>query len=358
MSGPLESALRTSQLWLKTSTKRMAFKRLSKEIVETGVCTECGACVGNCPVNALTGEVSQGRYVPTLTGECISCGICYTVCPRTYSLWSELVGPFRSAWKVKSKTEGPRQDGGAVTAFLSFLLDTAAIDAAVVARRDTKGGPPRAVTVRTAQEARESGGSVYSHIPVVEQAVRAFKEGHRAIAVVGTSCSLDALHKMETHPAGLLQVEPRFSVFKIGLFCMESFVHKGLMDYLQERGIDIRQVKKWAITKGMFQVQVDEGVQEWPVSELSPVAASSCSYCHDFTCMNADISCGSVGSEDGWTTVLVRSARGECLLQGALAAGSIEAQMLDEKEMRTIETVARSKAMRTYTLRRYDGAVD
>ncbi len=87
------------------------------------------------------------------------------------------------------------------------------------------------------------------------------------------------------------------------------------------------------------------------MKELGSVAAKSCSYCRDFTCKNADISCGNVGSEAGWTTVLARTERGEKVLQDAMTKGVIEGERIEAKSLEAIEKSARSKAMRYYSLR-------
>ena len=353
MTGSVQDDLARAERWLKSNTKRNAFKKLEKEIVKTGVCTECGACVSNCPVDALTGEYASGKYVPTLTGNCTSCGICYTVCPRTLVFWKDLVGDFRSGWRVRSKLQTQRrQDGGAVIAFLTYMLDKKIVEAAVATRQDSKKPwMPVAILATKKEELMEAGGTIYTHSPIVQELMKGFKGGFKAIAVVGTSCNIDAVHKMETHPAGLLQVDMGLGVFKIGLFCMESFSYPGLVQFLKKANIDIKDVQRMAISSGVFTVTTSQQKHEWPVQDLSHAAASSCSYCRDFACKNADLSCGNIGSDEGWTTVLVRTIHGEQVLQEAAAEGIIEADLIDPKGLETIERVARSKAMRYYSLR-------
>jgi NAD-dependent dihydropyrimidine dehydrogenase PreA subunit len=45
--------------------------------IEHGMCMHCGACVGTCPVNALTLDETVVR----VSDECIDCGICTRACP-------------------------------------------------------------------------------------------------------------------------------------------------------------------------------------------------------------------------------------------------------------------------------------
>jgi len=53
------------------------------------------------------------------------------------------------------------------------------------------------------------------------------------------------------------------------------------------------------------EVAVDE-----PVRDFHGAALKGCDECADFLGRSADISVGSVGSMDGWTSVLVRTERG------------------------------------------------
>lgn len=338
------------QTWLKENTKRYAFKKLEKDVVKTEVCTECGACVSTCPVDALTGDYSSGKYVPTLTGTCISCGICYTICPRTLVLSQELIGDVRSAWKVKSKVENQtRQDGGAVIALLAYMLDKHIIEGAVVTKQDaSKPWMPSSVLAKKRQDLMLAGGTIYTHSPIMQEVMKAFKSGLDNIAAVGTSCHIDSIHKMESHPAGFFAGS---SVFKIGLFCTESFGYPNLVAFFQKAGLDIKGIRRMTISSGVFTASTSAGKQEWPVKDLSHAAAKSCSYCRDFTCKNADLSCGNVGSDAGWTTVLVRTERGEKVLQDAAARGILDAERIDPKSLEPIEKAARSKAMRYYSLK-------
>jgi len=346
----MEENLVKAQAWLKQNTKRYAFKKLEKEIVRTEVCTECGSCVSFCPVNALTGDYSSGKYVPTLTGNCISCGICYTLCPRTVVLSRDLIGDFKSAWRIRSKIENQtRQDGGAVTAVLAFMLEKHMIDGAIVTKQDSsKPWMPVPFLARKRQDVLSSAGTIYTHSPIVTEMMKALRSGLHNLAIVGTSCHIDSIQKMERHPAGFFAGA---SVFKVGLFCTESFGYQGLVGFFQNAGLDIKSIGRMTISSGVFSATTPTGKQEWPVKVLGGVAAKSCSYCRDFTCKNADISCGNVGSDPGWTMVLARSEQGEKVLQDAITKGVIEGERVDVKLLEAIEKSARSKAMRYYSLK-------
>jgi coenzyme F420 hydrogenase subunit beta len=351
MTSNTEQTMNRARRWLKENTKRYAFKKLEREIIKTEVCTECGACVANCPVDALTGDTSSGKYVPTLTGKCVACGTCYAICPRTVVLWKDLVGNFRSIWKARSLLENKRQNGGIATALLSYMVDQKIVDGAVVTTKSYET-PWMPVTklITTKDDLEQIGGTIYTHAPVVQELMKGIKEGKTTLAIVGTSCNIDAVNNMQEHPSGFFSVDLRTNVFKIGLFCMESFDYPRLKEFLTQEGVDIADVTRFEIAGGKFKINTSKEEREWPVADLNPVAAKSCSYCLDLTCKNADISCGNIGSDDEWTTVIVRSIRGEHIFQELLAEEMIEAEMLDEKSIQTIQNIARGKATRYYKM--------
>jgi coenzyme F420-reducing hydrogenase beta subunit len=62
-------------------------------------------------------------------------------------------------------------------------------------------------------------------------------------------------------------------------------------------------------------VVVDGKESSLPVKDLGAAVDNGCSICPDFTAKYADVSVGSVGSEDGRSTVIVRSDIGAKLLE-------------------------------------------
>ncbi|MHA2351807.1 MAG: Coenzyme F420 hydrogenase/dehydrogenase, beta subunit C-terminal domain [Candidatus Thorarchaeota archaeon] len=346
------TAVEKSQAWLKENTKRYAFKKLEREVVKTGACVECGSCVAGCPVDAITGEYVDSKYVPALTGKCIACGTCYAMCPRTSILQDDIIGDFTSVWKVRSLGDHKRQDGGAVTMILGHLLDKNEIEAAVVAGQSDKlPWMPVAKRVTTRDELLESGGTVYTHAQIIQEMHDCFKENLSSIGVVGTACNIDAIQRMQTHPGSYLNIDSKTDVFKVSLFCMESFDYNGLVGFLKSEGIDIGKVDRFAITKGNFIVTIGEEEKSWPVKDLDAIASSSCSYCTDLTGMNSDLSCGNIGSDDGWTTVLVRSKRGDKALKAVIKEGLVEAEEIDEKALQAVINTARSKKNKRFKLK-------
>ncbi len=67
-----------------------------------------------------------------------------------------------------------------------------------------------------------------------------------------------------------------------------------------------------------------------PVKNFHGAALKGCDECADFLGRSADLSVGSVGSMDGWSSVLVRSERGRRALDNA--RGRLDFRELDTPE--------------------------
>jgi coenzyme F420 hydrogenase subunit beta len=331
------------------------FAKLNSTIIQTGVCTSCGACVAACPKEAI--ELDEvGR--PRLIGKCDACGLCLHQCPRTITTTEGLVSKFIGAYKGKSLVpEVQGQDGGIVTALLLFMLEKGYIDGAIVTRKSKEEGKawkPEPGFVRTKEEVLESAGSVYSQNFTVKALVDAVKAGHNSIAYVGTPCHIDAVTKMQESPVGLVHVFMRANIFKIGLFCMDSFSRDKLEEWFQtEADVELEDIEKMTIQKGKFKIFMKSGnTREWPVTQMDHLRSSSCYYCRDLTSENADISVGSVGSPDGWSTILVRSPIAEEILLDAADAGYVEIAPLTRFGKRAMLNLAQMKKVQLYTISR------
>ncbi|MDP8210154.1 MAG: Coenzyme F420 hydrogenase/dehydrogenase, beta subunit C-terminal domain, partial [Candidatus Stygibacter australis] len=61
-----------------------------------------------------------------------------------------------------------------------------------------------------------------------------------------------------------------------------------------------------------------------PLTEIEQIARPACLACSDFANDYSDISAGGLGSDDGYTTIMVRSTIGREVYSGALNKGYIE----------------------------------
>jgi coenzyme F420 hydrogenase subunit beta len=328
------------------------FGRLSQEVIRSGVCTRCGTCVSICPEKALVME----DETPRLVGKCTACGICYRACPRTITSIKSLIGDYVAAFVGKTALDKVKgQDGGIVTSLLLYALDNNLIDAAIVTQKSEKEPwKPVAKIATSAEDILKSSGSVYSHSQTVEALIEAINKGHRSIAFVGTPCNIDAVAKMQTQPFGILQLFMKAKILKIGLFCMDSFDCEGIKEFFEEeKGIPLSSISKMGIASGKFNIIYDNDKSDaCPVKDLDRCRSTSCHYCRDFTSELADISVGSVGSPEGFSTILVRTGVANELLEDAMENGYLTLKPLDREGLQKVLNLARLKKVQMYTEKR------
>lgn len=327
------------------SVKTKVFGNLLVDVIKKERCVGCGACETSCPVKSITLE----NGTPKLVGLCISCGICYNSCPRTIFDEATIeekifgrkrtgeetdIGIIRSRYAVKTKQEDIEkscQDGGAVTSTLTQFLSDGKRCAVVAAIDDKMLWMPKPFVAKNRVELIKAAGSKYTSCPIlvgVDSAISGYKASE--IAVVGTPCQIRALRKIETEQVSNSRISDAVNL-KIGLFCMETFNYDDLIKFLESEGAEIPKITKFAINRGRFIAYQEGGkVLEVKLNKLKKLVRPCCEECKDFTSEFADISVGNVGSPDGWSTVLVRTERGEAALAAAREAGLIEVKRLEE----------------------------
>lgn len=330
---------------------RDSYGLLTKEIIRTGICTECGTCAAVCPV--LEWDDIAGQ--PKLIGKCTGCGICYNQCPRTITDPIQLMGEFKTGYVAN--TNIPEviggQDGGTVTSLLCYLFDEHLIDAAVVTMRDpNKPWHPVAQIVTSKEDAIKASGSIYSHSQTVEALMDAIRGEYRSLAFVGTPCNIDAVAKMTNSPAGMLKYFMRAHVLTIGLFCMDSFAPEALYPFFEKEGIDLSKVQKMDINKGKFHLYYDpqgEPVKSYTIKQLNKFKSSSCNFCTDLTAEKADISVGSVGSGANKNTVYARTGIGTEIMEDAAKKGYLKIEPFNAINLNAVLFLAKLKKVAQYT---------
>jgi coenzyme F420 hydrogenase subunit beta len=222
----------------------------------------------------------------------------------------ENFGVYSDVFAAKSSING--QDGGVATALLISGMQRGLFDAAIVVQR-TDGYYAEAVIAENTDEIMKARGTKYLRVKMMSKLGELIDKGKRKIAIVGTACEVRAARKIQQL---LLHDFPNVEITIIGLFCFEAFDYEKLKEETQRLlGVDLDKSEKTQIHKGKYIVQVDGKEYSCSVRELNKAVEKGCVYCDDFTAKLADISVGSVGSPDGYSTVIVRSDVGKRLLE-------------------------------------------
>jgi len=323
------------------ATKPKAFGHLLVDVIRPGRCVACGSCITLCPEDA----ISFVEGTPKLTGKCKVCGECYLVCPRTEHDLSKVEleslgrgrneseiahGVVKGAYAVRTlnpEVKGHAQDGGAVTSVLLRQFDEGA-GAVIVAGLDPgKVWAPIPVVAKTRERTIECAGTKYTSAPMLLGLEQAVKDGHKKVAFVSTPCQIQALRVRER------LAKKEIDALAVGLFCMETFDYDKLMAYLREQGVDPATVTKFEIKRGKFTAHMEGKPSfEVKISKLKDLARPCCRICQDYTSELADLSVGNVGSPEGWSSVLIRTDKGEAALRAAEKAGLVEVKPLTDFE--------------------------
>ncbi|MCW3978181.1 MAG: Coenzyme F420 hydrogenase/dehydrogenase, beta subunit C-terminal domain [Candidatus Bathyarchaeota archaeon] len=319
------------------------FGHLMTEVIRKGTCVSCGSCVAVCPVNSIEMEVG----VPKLVGLCVACGMCYANCPSADFDVEEMeklvfgqtreeadIGVYRAIYAVRATDEAvleSSQDGGAVSAILKQFLSEGGDGAVVTGKEEDAVWVAKPVVASNEKEVLDSAGTKYTSSPTLVGVASAVSEyAKEKVAVVGTPCQMRGLSKVETGDFADAKIRDAVDL-KVGLFCMETFNHASFMEFLKNEGIDASEVDKFEIKSGRFIANKGgEELYNVRLSKVKELVRPCCHGCGDFTSEFSDLSAGNVGSPDGWSTVVVRTQRGEDALKAAEKAGLVEIKPVEE----------------------------
>jgi len=180
-----------------------------------------------------------------------------------------------------------------------------------------------AYLARTPEEIVECAGSFYNQTMALGHLdLKGYDlPANPRIAVVGTPCEVEGIRAMQARPWtwGASRIDA--VVLTIALLCTKSFDYSRLMveEIQRDRGISLEQVGRVDVIRGKLIVEdtFGEVLVEEPIRDFHGAALKGCDECSDFLGNAADLSIGSVGSPDRWSSVLVRSAAGMAALDRA-----------------------------------------
>ena len=251
-----------------------------------------------------------------------------------------------SARSTESKITDVSQDGGIVSALLCYALDEGILEGAVVAGTPDDDWRPVPTVVTSSDEVIAAAGTKYSMSPTLSALKEATRQyGLEKVGVVATPCQVQGLRKAQAYPLA------RFITDKIkliiGIYCMENFPMASLDTFATAKlGFDsLQDATKMDIGKGKFWITDPEKESGLALKETHGYEQAGCNICMDYVAELADISTGSVGSPDGWSTVLTRTDDGNSIFKAAVSAGLIETKPMDDVKpgLELLEKLANGK---------------
>lgn len=332
----------------RSDVKPKSFEDLIKDVHEKDICGECGGCVSFCSA-AEIGAIEMTEDGPphySNKDNCLHCGICYLICPETFEIDNELnkkydfkapIGNWLKIASAQAKDPKIREvatDGGVVSAILIALLENNLINGALISKR-ISSFQRIPFFAQSKEEILEAAGTSYglkgpvpelgmynTFVSTISELKKIKYSDYMKIAVVGVPCQIHSIRKMQE-----LNIIPAHIVkYTLGLFCYENFKFDDVARAkIEERfKFSFKNIEKINIKENLIiKLKTKDTPLKIEFSDLKDIMRHACRVCENFSNYFADISFGGVGSQTGYTTVMVRTKTGEKIYNLAQNKGYI-----------------------------------
>jgi coenzyme F420 hydrogenase subunit beta len=334
---------------------------IRQHVIDSGLCTNCGACVNLCPYYVSCND----RTV--ILDECtITDGSCMDICPRTPTdipvltslLFEEKnitpeAGAIKGFYITRAADEKIRknaQHGGTVTALINLALKEGLIDAAVLSNGENLMLPVGAAITEDSEVAGLSK-SRFVVTPVVATFNELVKKEAKSIGIVATPCQTLALAKMKNSKHPRIKENAQKLRLIIGLFCGWALSSSALQDLLSKNA-DLDSITGMDIPPSKYhtlEVYTKKRTVSISLDEVEKCVRPNCRSCTDMTAEFSDISVGSARLQEGWdearswNQVIVRTETGQKLIDLARQKGVLEFREVPEGNLERLKQASMSK---------------
>lgn len=325
---------------------------LTEDVQKKGLCVNCGTCVGQCPY-FMSHKGTVAMLFPCTMPE----GRCYANCPKTEVDYEKITRSFfdkgfdgsalghyleikkgRAGQKMKSK--GSFQNGGVVSAMITFAMQKGLIDSAALTNRD--GLVPVPVLATSVEEVLECSSSKYMASSTVASVNEYAKLNKNKLGVVGTPCQLTGVAQMRMNTLERENFIDPVSL-SIGLFCTWAIDTRKFIELLTDK-IDISKITAMDVPpppEEVMRIITDGELVDIPLEDIRKMIPEGCSICPDMTSEFADISVGALEDDSTFNTIIIRTEKGARLVAEAVNEGYLE---LDELPVSSLDNLTKGAA--------------
>ncbi|KCZ73351.1 coenzyme F420-reducing hydrogenase, beta subunit [Candidatus Methanoperedens nitroreducens] len=317
-----------------------SYEELESGVIQAGVCTGCGACISACPLYYIQLIDGMPRR-PKKRAACKNCGTCFNSCYKVKGeSYGDNTGRYLRAVSAKWDHGTQCQDGGIVTAILRYAYEMKLIDGAVLTCRDNNSWMPVPCVAKSADDFDASSKTKFGVSPVLMDLRPAVVEhGLNKLCVVGTPCHIQSLRHLQRSNADVSSAV----ALTIGLFCSGNLEYRHIAERIHTLGIRPEDVEKLAVSNGRFIIKAGDRSESIPLSEIKSWVPGHCSFCRDYTGELADISIGSEGSPEGWSTVIIRTEKGEEIFSGLEKSTAVSVSGIGSAELERLKRASEAK---------------
>ena len=341
---------------------------LLEDVIRNDLCIGCGACTSLCPYfQSYRGKVAM--LFPCTLPE----GRCWAHCPKVEvdldELSREFFGkpydsePLGTYRLVKTSKAGEKvaggafQAGGTVSALMMFALEKGYVETAVLT--DREGIQPFPCRAFSADDVLKCSSSKYTSAPTLSAVNESIKEGRERIGVVGTPCQVLAVSKIRRNILKKGESPDPVSLV-IGLFCTWALDFKKFEAFIAKQ-TDIEKITKVDIPPPpaeIMEIFTENGKKEIPLSEVRELIPNTCSYCLDMTAEFSDISVGVMEGKPDLNTLIVRTERGQQIVEEAQKAGFLVLDDMPDENLEHLKEAAGNKKKRALVKADREGMVN
>ena len=334
-------------------------KFLKKYVLEEGLCTGCGACVGLCPYQVVYHDRTVQLHHCDLED-----GKCYAFCPRTATDLAVLralifekddltpeIGAVKGYYfsqAVDPELRKIAQHGATVTALMELALAEGLIDSAIVSSRNQEFMQNGAI-VNDRVTLQKNAGSKFTVSPTIEAFNQLVTKEAGNVGVVATPCQALALAKMKLVKEDTAKIDQLKLV--VGLYCGWTLSAEKYTKLLFQNDIALESIVGMDVPAGknILELFTNNGAKFIPFDEVQDCIREACLYCMDSTAEYADVSVGSARFAGNWKEVrhwnqlIVRTAKGRELVELAVKRGTLKVREASAESLKELKDAAANK---------------